>query len=86
MSDKNLNNQHLSPFDDPDLFGDSKSLIMDQLEKISNGLSHCASLPNPTLSEVPHLSDLSQSLLMPELQLAVIALVALSNPNCDTVT
>lgn len=86
MSDKNLNNQPLSPFDDPDLFGDSKSLIMDQLEKISNGLSHCASLPNPTLSEVPHLSDLSQSLLMPELQLAVIALVALSNPNCDTVT
>ena len=86
MSDKNLTNESGSPFVNLDLFDANNGLIIEQLEKVSNGLSELKSVSNPTLSEVPFLSPLSKSLMVTELQMAVIALVALSNPDCEAVT
>jgi hypothetical protein len=85
MSDKNLNNLPRSPFDELDLFDADNSLIIDKLEQISNGIHALHRLENPTFSEVPHLVDLSRSLMIPELQVAIVALVTLSNPDCDSV-
>lgn len=86
MSDKNLTNESGSPFVNLDLFDANNGLIIEQLEKVSNGLSELKSVSNPTLSEVPFLSPLSKSFMVAELQMAVIALVALSNPDCEAVT
>ena len=85
MSDKNLNNVSGNPFDQGDVFDPQNSLIIDKLEQISNGIYAIQRHEKPTLDEVPHLIDLSRSLMVPELQIAVIALVAVSNPDCESV-
>ena len=85
MSDKNLNNVSGNPFDNVDLFESQNSLIIDHLEQISNGIYAIQRHESPTLAEVPHLLDLSRTLMVSELEVAVIALVALSNPDCESV-
>ena len=85
MSDKNLNNVSGSPFDNVDLFESQNPLIIDHLEQISNGIYAIQRHENPTLAEVPHLIDISRTLMVSELEVAVIALVALSNPDCESV-
>ena len=85
MSDKNLNNVSGNPFDNVDLFESQNSLIIDHLEQISNGIYAIERHESPTLAEVPHLLDLSRTLMVSELEVAVIALVALSNPDCESV-
>ncbi len=85
MSDKNLNNNLGNPFEQVDIFEANNSLILDRLEQVSNGLYAIKKQENPTLMEVPQLHDLCRSLMLTELELAVVALVALSNPECESV-
>lgn len=86
MSDKNLNNGAESPFFEAIGFNVNSTLIIDHLEQISNGIDRIKSHTNPTLEEVPQLMQMAKDMLLGPLEVAVLSMVAVSNPDCESVS